>query len=1001
VGVPPFRGAANPYTTRSVALGMRRGTKLLFGAVLCGGLVVLAGLAAPRLALPASPPQPETLLAAVLPVSDLAIRPSFHGIGDPLEFPSTANWPVLGHDNGRSGDALNETVLTVADAGGLERVWASNANGSLGIVSGSLTVSDGFLYVGGWNGKLFELNAASGDPVWNLSLAPRYHLVNWSLDSTFWNEGGIASTPAVVSRTVGNASYTTVYVTAGSEYLYAINASTQPAGGAPTVEWRQNTTSYSPLSSGSTEWGYHYLWSSPVIEGAYAYVGLSALYDHIPIQAQVLQLPLQGPSHAPSHVFDVTGQSLNPNDVEGSIWSTPAVDPSTNTLWVATGNNNGLFYSGIQPLTESLIGLNLSNVTDVRGSYRVSEPADGNLDNDFGAGPTLFSSANGSALVGAINKNGGFYAYNRTNFSRGPCVNDSDLAGGHCLLPAWAGAVPKLAAATSGDYENSVSPAAFGDGRLFVAGGYTAGFGGGSVNAIDPSNGTLLWRDGLSGECPLGGLTYANGLVVYASDGCNSTSADSGAYGPAQLVVLNASSGRSLWTTQLNESVAGAPIVSDGRIFVGTGNFSTMSGADGIGWVDAFGIPLRVNASAAPVVNSTTGYAFRSAVVGGMPPYAYLWQFGDGSPDSSVPDPVHDFATPGSHNVSLQVGDLAGDLATTRFEVQITPSGSATFSRNPIDAGVPGWINYTAQSATPLVTIHWSGLPAPCTSANVVDLPCTPAIPGGYALVVNWTNSTGARGSTDLRQFTVDADPALTVAAVAVPAPGSANASISTSATGGTPPYQIEIGFGDGSSPVTASSAVHAYGAPGAYTISAELADGGGGTASASTTFTVPVPPSPSVEAWGNVSASGGGTNYCIGNTGRVGTTAAWQNVSFAAVAWDGQAPYSFSWSFGDGSAVEPGPRVNHSFAGFGSWSVRVNVTDSNGAMNSTSLNVSHPPPPDPVPFCRKTAVPPQPEGSLLPVGLGIAGAAALAAALLFWGMRRRRRLDPPRSGEP
>jgi outer membrane protein assembly factor BamB/PKD repeat protein len=924
------------------------------------------------------------------------------GAGSLLEFPTAANWPFFGHDIGRSGNAVNETVLSVADASQIERVWASDANGSLGIVSGSLVVGGGYLYVGAWNGRLYELNAVTGQAIWNLSLAPKYHLVDWSDDSTFWNEGGIASTPEVVSQTEGNATYNTVYATAGAEYLYAINASTQSPGAAPVIEWKQNTTSYSQLSSSSSEWGYHYLWSSPLIYGGFAYVGLSALYDHIPIQAQVLQIPVNGTSHAPTHVFDVTGQSHNAGDVEGSIWSTPAADPATDTLWVTDGNNNGLYYSGIQPLTESVLALNMSNVTDLKGSYRVAEPADGNLDNDFGAGPTLFSAANGSALVGAINKDGSFYAYNRTNFSGGPCTNDSNMSGGHCLVPAWGGAVPSLAAATSGDYENSVSPAAVGGGRLYVAGGYTdytPSLGGGSINALSPSTGKLLWRDVIPNESPLAGLTYANGLLVYAADASTSGSADTGDYGPAELVALNASSGAVLWSTQLNETVAGAPIVSDGRIYVGMGNVSTMSGANGTGWVDAFGVPLDVTANATR--NGSAQYQFTSGVTGGMPPYSYTWTFGDGSSPSNLTDVVHNYQAPGSYNASLRVTDLAGAQATVRLAVAVVLPGAASFSLDPVDVGVPLWINYTPPAPSPSLTITWADLPPPCVSHDVLDLLCLADAPGNYSITVNWANGTGARGSTSLRVLTVDRDPQLVISAVPSPAAGASNVSVTTAVTGGTPPFQIELDFGDGSPTVIAAEANHTYGGPGTYPISASLTDAGGGTATADSEFTVATPHAPpplSVEAWGNVTKSDSGGQYCVGNTGNLGLEPAWDNVSFSARASNGTPPYSFTWSFGDGSPDAVGSTVVHNYTGHGVWNVLLTATDSQGATNSTSLIIRLAPPPDPPRICPKPTNAtflglPGTEGYALVAGVGIVAAAVVGVGVWRW---ERNRKSPP-----
>src|SRR5207244_4060469 len=71
--------------------------------------------------------------------------------------------------------------------------------------------------------------------------------------------------------------------------------------------------------------------------------------------------------------------------------------------------------------------------------------------------------------------------------------------------------------------------------------------------------------------------------------------------------------------------------------------------------------------------------------------------------------------------------------------------------------------------------------------------------------------------------------------------------------------------------------------------------------------------------------------------TGTVGTA-----VSFTASASGGTTPYSFSWSFGDGTAKVAGGATNpntqsHTYATKGTFTVKVNVTDANGAKQTAS----------------------------------------------------------------
>jgi PKD repeat protein len=59
--------------------------------------------------------------------------------------------------------------------------------------------------------------------------------------------------------------------------------------------------------------------------------------------------------------------------------------------------------------------------------------------------------------------------------------------------------------------------------------------------------------------------------------------------------------------------------------------------------------------------------------------------------------------------------------------------------------------------------------------------------------------------------------------------------------------------------------------------------------------------------------------------------------VHLSAAAVGGDPPYEFNWSFGDGSAAQPGASVTHTFASIGVYNVTVTVTDSGN--NTTNLS--------------------------------------------------------------
>ncbi len=55
---------------------------------------------------------------------------------------------------------------------------------------------------------------------------------------------------------------------------------------------------------------------------------------------------------------------------------------------------------------------------------------------------------------------------------------------------------------------------------------------------------------------------------------------------------------------------------------------------------------------------------FLGNATGGAPPYNFNWSFGDGSPDSTIQDPSHVFASGLGWNVTLRVTDTSGTKAS-------------------------------------------------------------------------------------------------------------------------------------------------------------------------------------------------------------------------------------------------------------------------------------------------------------------------------------------------
>jgi outer membrane protein assembly factor BamB len=425
---------------------------------------------------------------------------------------TAADWPTYLANGQRNGANAGETILTTANASQLVSKWTYKTGG---VIAASPTVVAGVVYVGSWDGYEYALDAGTGALKWRTFLGITTGQSGCSPQSL-----GISSAAAVTGGVV--------YVGGGDSYWYALDAATG------NVLWRVFTGDNSAASG-------HYNWASPLLYNGYAYVGVSSLGDCPLVQGQLLQVSLS------THQIVNTVNVVPNGQVGGGIWTSPAVDPVSNTIFVTTGTITNY---ATEPLAQAILAIDATSLT-LKDSWQL--PSNVQVqDSDWGTTPTLFTDASGNLLVAAINKNGFAYALKRTNLAAGPVWQQQVAVGGICP--------------TCGD--GSVSSGAFANGTLFLAAGNTTINGTGypgSVRAFDPATGSIRWQHGAP-KPVVPALAYANGLVI---DGA----------GP-NLEVLDAADGTVLFSYKTGGGLYAAPSVSNGMIFTG--------GTDGN--VDAFGL---------------------------------------------------------------------------------------------------------------------------------------------------------------------------------------------------------------------------------------------------------------------------------------------------------------------------------------------------------------------------------------------------------------------------
>ncbi len=82
--------------------------------------------------------------------------------------------------------------------------------------------------------------------------------------------------------------------------------------------------------------------------------------------------------------------------------------------------------------------------------------------------------------------------------------------------------------------------------------------------------------------------------------------------------------------------------------------------------------PLLAWADASPEEgDAPLSVEFKADVEGGTPPLKYAWKFGDGTPDSSEPNPKHTYDKPGKYRADLQVNDSAGDEDADYIDIEV------------------------------------------------------------------------------------------------------------------------------------------------------------------------------------------------------------------------------------------------------------------------------------------------------------------------------------------
>jgi hypothetical protein len=418
-------------------------------------------------------------------------------------------------DLGRSGYYPSESGLTTTNAANLKVHWT--AAGGIDTFAQPI-VANNMVFWSDWNGTEHGANL-NGQDLWTTNIGTTTPPASDNCSPT---TSGPTSTPTL--GTVGGVL--TLFVGGGNGIMYALNAQTG------SVVW-QTRLGTSPDN---------FLWDSPALYNGIIYMGVASYGDCPLVQGKLVAL------NATTGAITATADMVANGCVGGGIWSSPTVDTSAGTIWVTTGTPNACNGNSYAPAVVELRASDLS----VLGYWNVPVSSQSAGDPDFGGTPTLFTATiNGQvrSLVGAVDKDGIFYAWDRTNPAAGPVWQSTiSVASGD----------PSVASIVSAAWDGT---------NLYVGGGSVTINGTscvGSIDALNPSTGAFVWRSCQSSRM-YAGITAVPGVIVEGTLGGN-------------VLFLNAGTGATLlsYTTAASE-IQGECTVSSGIVYVPLANGSLLA----------------------------------------------------------------------------------------------------------------------------------------------------------------------------------------------------------------------------------------------------------------------------------------------------------------------------------------------------------------------------------------------------------------------------------------
>jgi PKD repeat protein len=312
---------------------------------------------------------------------------------------------------------------------------------------------------------------------------------------------------------------------------------------------------------------------------------------------------------------------------------------------------------------------------------------------------------------------------------------------------------------------------------------------------------------------------------------------------------------------------------------------------------------------------------------------SYSWNFGDGSPLSTVPNPVHTYAAGGTFTATLTVTDDGGKTANAAVVVVVTPPDNLPPVANITTTGLAGKVPFTvsvdaASSTDPdgsIVSYEWNF--GDGDQASTPAASHTYQVVGTYVLTLTVTDNNGAV-DTDSTIVSVVDNLAPTAAAVATPPTGKAPLAVSFDGSGSSDEdgnvVDWDWDFGDGSTG-SGEVAIHVFDDVGTYEVTLTVTDDAGATDTTTITVVAAEPQPP----------------VAVANATPDGTKAPLGVLFSSAGSTDPDGTIiGYSWDFKDGSPLSTAANPSHLYTAAGTYVVELTVTDDDFQTTTATVTV-------------------------------------------------------------